>query len=60
MGGARDRSSTLAEKKSLMSKNLIVEDDEDLVDETDAFGTTDKKDKEEDDNDDYSEDADFD
>jgi hypothetical protein len=40
----RERAQTHAEKKtSIMSKNLIVEDDDELVDETDGLGSSSKK-----------------
>ena len=62
----RDRALTHAEKKtSIMSKNLIVEDDDELVDETDGLGSSSKKlggaaknGAQDEDNDDYSDDFD--
>lgn len=51
--GMRERAATQVQKNSYkINKNLIVEDDEELIDETDGLGTSSKKDvrvKEEDD-----------
>ena len=59
--GNRERAGTQIALKHKMSKNLIVEDDEELVDETEIVASGDKKNAAKDESDDeYSDDDDFD